>query len=195
MPSIRTFIAVPLNEGMTAALAGIQEELRVLDRHNAARWTRPESAHLTLKFLGDVNMNRVPAIGQALEDVARRHPQFGIQAHGVGCFPDCRRSRVIWVGLVESSGALQDLQADLEQRLEQLGFPREQRPFSPHLTLARIRKEASRGSVEALGQALEGLSRGEIAQMHVDHVALIKSDLRPQGPIYTELCVADLSAG
>jgi len=149
-----------------------------------------QDAHLTVKFLNDVPSERIEAIGRAMDATCAERQPFALELVGLGCFPDTRRPRVVWAGVRDETGALLALHRDLESALEALGYPREQRPFSPHLTLARVREGASRASVEALGQSVVAQQAGAervLAQMLVNGLTLFRSDLRPEGPLYTAL--------
>ncbi len=192
MSSIRAFVAIELSTRVLDALEEIQTRLRRSKGAEAGRWTRRESIHLTLKFLGQVPLERVEAICEALRVACERHQPFSLQLSGLGCFPNTHRPRVIWVGVRQESGELAALQREIESALERLGFPREKRPFAPHLTLARVHKQASRWEVVELGRAVTACQVGEMARMRVSEVHLIKSDLKPGGAIYTEMCVASL---
>ena len=197
MPSIRAFIAIESSREVLDLLARIQARLRTGPGGEAGRWVRPETAHLTVKFLGDVPSERISAIGKAMDATCAQHGPFMLQVAGLGCFPNTRRPRVVWVGVREETGALLKLQHELERALDALGFPREQRPFEPHLTLARVRESVSRVceavsrlDVEALGQSVAAQRESTnqiLAQMQVSELTLFKSDLRPEGPLYTPL--------
>jgi 2'-5' RNA ligase len=195
MPPIRAFIAIESSREVLDALVRLQARLRAGPGGEAGRWVRSEGAHLTVKFLGDVPEERVAAIGQCLDAVCARYSAFALQVAGLGCFPNTRRPRVVWAGVHEETGALAALQRELESALETLGFPREQRPYAPHLTLARVREGAASVAVEALGQSVvaqQDKSSQVLAQMQVSGLTLFRSDLRPEGPLYTTLHHATL---
>src|SRR5690242_10374153 len=130
---MRAFIAIDLPESVRAALAEVQHAVR--DAARDARWTRPEGTHLTLKFLGQISDAQVQVVVQALAKVERFEP-FPIEVKGFGFFPGEKRPRVFWAGL-EAPAALAELAARIERDLEKIGFAPENRPFAPHLTLAR----------------------------------------------------------
>jgi 2'-5' RNA ligase len=148
---------------------------------------RPASIHLTLKFLGDIAEAQVPAIHRALETAARMEAAFTLTVEGLGVFPDVRAPRVIWVGLTGEGPRLQALAAGVEATVAPLGFPTEARPFAPHLTLARV-KERGRD----VGRALAGSRLLEqphrVGVLPVTAIALMRSELKPSGSVYTELC-------
>lgn len=192
VPSIRTFVAVELPSDILDSLAEIQERLRRGPGGGAGRWVRQEGIHLTLKFLGEVPSEKLQAIYQTVVRVCAKHNAFTLRVGGLGCFPNVRRPRVVWVGVHEETGQLAALQKDIEHGLAGLGFPPEGRAFTPHLTLARVAEKASRQEVEALGKAVSEQDLKELAQMRVTEVSVMKSDLRPEGAFYTELFKARL---
>jgi 2'-5' RNA ligase len=194
MQTLRTFIAVKLDQELKAVLAGIQARLRGAVPPRAVRWVQPEGIHLTLKFLGDTPLDKVEQVKAALALAAGQVAAFTITVGGVGCFPDARRPRVVWVGVQEPSGSLARLWQAVESQVAPLGFPSEKRPFSPHLTLGRVQRYAS-SEVRDIGQAVAALAAemvGTQDAMAVSAVAYIKSDLRPTGAVYTTLADARL---
>jgi 2'-5' RNA ligase len=191
---IRSFIAIRLDEKTVAALRKAQSLLRNRPAGQAARWGRAEDIHLTLKFLGDVPADAIPEIAEALRVACAASAPFAVTLAGLGCFPNCRQPRVIWVGIKETT-ALRNLQSAVEEVMNDLGYAPEERAFSPHLTLARVERNAKPKEVAALGLEVERAGLGEIATVHVESVYLIRSDLRPAGPIYTELAEARLLGG
>ena len=192
MPSVRTFVAIELTPALLDALEGVQDRLRQGAGGEAGRWVRKEGIHLTLKFLGDVPEENLGGVYEAVVRACTGREPFTPAATGVGCFPNSRRPRVVWVGIRDDTGHLESLQRRVDDELSHLGFPKERRAFSPHLTLARVRRGATRRKVEALGRSVAKECIGELARMRVDAVSVIKSDLRPEGAIYTELFRASL---
>lgn len=193
MATVRAFIAVPLNDELLATLGRIAARLRQGPGGSAGRWVRPEGIHLTLKFLGDVPQERLPVIGATLDRVCRAHAPFVLRLAALGCFPNTRRPRVVWVGVEEETGRLERLQAAVERELAREGFPKEARRFTPHLTLARVHERAAREEVEALGGAVAAYALAETPTMVARAVHLIRSDLRPGGAVYTPLHEAALA--
>lgn len=147
------------------------------------KWVEPSNLHLTLKFLGPVHASRVPAVLEALTAVEALCP-FMVRLVGLGAFPRPRGARVLWVGVEEGARELGDLARVVEKALEPLGFVGEGRPFSPHLTIGRLRTPAYDAELEV---ALDRKSRVEVGRQHVHSVGLMESTLRPQGPVYTVL--------
>ena len=192
MEQVRTFIAIELDEAINAAIADLQGQLKAKVPRESVRWVKPEGIHLTLKFLGNVPANRVEEIERALTQACVGFPAFSVSVGGLGCFPNPRRPRVVWVGVQEESGTLARLQKAIEDGLEKLGFAPEGREFHAHLTLGRTQQRASSGDVRRLGQLVEEADIGQLGQMEARAVSLIKSDLRPTGAVYTQLAAVRL---
>ena len=157
MTTLRTFVAVELDEQLVDNLVDLQDRLRGQVAPRSIRWVRPEGIHLTLKFLGET-----------------------------------RRPRVIWVGLYEPTGTLSRLRDAVEFHVAPLGFPTENRPFQPHLTLGRVQRYASKSEVREVGEVIAASAIGTLDEMTVGRVSYIKSDLRPGGAVYTTLHEARL---
>jgi 2'-5' RNA ligase len=185
--TLRTFIAIELDQELQEKLADLQSRLRREVPSQAVRWVRPEGIHLTLKFLGDTNQEQVEQVKEALVWAAQEVSPFAFTVGGVGCFPNTRRPRVVWVGLHEPTGALRRLRDAVEAQVAPLGFPTEKRPFSPHLTLGRVHRHASPSEVRALGETIAASAVGNLHEMEAGEVCYIKSDLRPSGAVYTTL--------
>jgi 2'-5' RNA ligase len=163
-------------------LAGIQEALRHCLR--AVKWVEPENLHLTLKFLGEVPQEQIPAVQEALDRVARQHSPLEPEVSGLGAFPDSRRPRVVWAGVTEGREALIRLALHLNRELAHLGIAAEARPFAGHVTLGRIRQLQPAPLLERQMQACSGARFG---RRPVSEFCLVQSLLRPAGPVYTIL--------
>lgn len=184
MISIRLFVAVELPEKLRAEIAGLNS---YFSRANL-KPVRKENIHLTLKFLGEVKENRVEDVLQALEKPAGKIRPFSIQPGAPGAFPAPHRARVLWVGLAEVSEPLIDLQREVDQALTELGFEREKKPFSPHITFARLRKPADVSGV--LEKASRGFNYRD--KVNVESYTLFQSILHPDGPEYIVVKKFDL---
>jgi RNA 2',3'-cyclic 3'-phosphodiesterase len=138
---MRLFIAIDLPDTWRELLAKPQESIGWLG--HGVKWVDPKSTHLTLIFLGEVAPNLLDEIKVQATEACRDVPCFSMRMKGTGAFPDVKRPRVYWAG-IEAPETLLELQADLERRMEELGFEREQRKFHPHLTLARIKEPAGK---------------------------------------------------
>ncbi len=191
---LRTFIAVELDEPLRQALGRVQGKFKRQMAPRDVRWVEIENLHLTLKFLGDTPRSRLPEIQAALQAACAGHTPFEISFEGRGCFPNLRRPRVIWVAVRDQGQALARLQADVEKHVAALGWPTEERGFSPHLTLGRVARGVDRDAEEAIGQIVEKTVVEQIGVQRVTAVSLMQSDLRPSGPIYTRLLHVSLSA-
>ena len=174
---MRLFVAADVPRSQQSAVDTSLEPLR--RSLPQARWTSPASRHVTLKFLGWTEAELLPALRAKVAAVARVHRPATVTLDGLGAFPSPRRARVLWVGLIDPAGLLQRLASDLEAELEPVGFAREQRPFTPHLTLARF-KAAARLPVE-----MPELPPSE--PFEVDRVILYRSRLHPHGSRYEAL--------
>jgi 2'-5' RNA ligase len=192
MSTYRTFIAVELDDELRDNLGRLQDRLRGQLAPRSVRWVRPGGIHLTLKFLGDTPIAKLDAIQAAVARAAATVGPFSFTVGGLGCFPNTRRPRVVWVGLQEPSGTLARLWDAVEAHVAPLGFPTEKRPFRPHLTLGRVQRRASKSEVREIGQVVAASDIGTIDQMAVEVLSFIKSDLRPSGAVYTTLLEARL---
>lgn len=193
MDAIRTFIAIGLPPDLRTKLGNIVQQLQeqCLARggesaRKAVRWVLPDNIHLTLKFLGEVSEANMQALARLLKVEVLRYQPFSIQISGVGTFPNIRRPRVIWAGS-EAPPALAALQHSIEVETRALGYPTEERDFSPHLTLGRVSQNASPAEIAAISQAIAGMKIGPIGTVFVNQIQLIRSDLHPGGAVYTPL--------
>lgn len=157
------------------------------------RWVRTDILHLTLRFLGETSPAALAQVRQGAEDCASAWRSFDLVVQGLGCFPDNHRPRVIWAGAAEESGALETISRDLERIARLAGFPPESRPFSAHLTLGRIKDRLSPEGGKRLAN-LVGRGKSTVyGTVPVRAVELLKSDLRPTGPVYTPLATIALA--
>jgi len=184
---IRAFIAIELTAEFKEVLIQIGNELKARIPPRTVRWVKPAAMHLTLVFLGETAVAKLDAIERAMAAAAARTSPITLNATGMGCFPNTRRPRVVWVGIDEPSGHLEQLKKALDRELE---LEPEKRPFSPHLTLSRGHKRAGRGDIQQLGQVVESATLKDAGEMIAQQIHLIRSDLRPAGPIYTILASA-----
>lgn len=189
---IRSFIALDLFESTKESLLNVRRRLQKEIPADWVRWSRPASIHLTLKFLGDVAEKDMPGIKEALAQVALRHTPFKFVVAHLGCFPNLKRPRVVWVGVQETTGALVALQQDVEKSLQPLGFKAERRRYHPHLTLGRTRRGVVSAEKRRLGEIIDNTDIGEVNQVDVEGLKLMRSDLRPDGAVYTVLAEFEL---
>ena len=182
--SLRLFVAIELPGEVREALGRLQHELqrRGLEK---LRWVRPESIHLTLKFLGETQAEKVPAIQDALARAAGPGKPDQVTLGGLGMFGNRRSPRVLWIG-VQSVPEVFELYTRIADELSGQGFPREQRPFSPHLTLARVRPEVALEVRPAMVEAIDTVEAPH-STIPVREVSLMRSTLRPSGAVYERI--------
>ncbi len=156
------------------------------------RWVNADALHLTLKFLGEVPEERAGAVAQAADAVARSYAPFHLELRGLGAFPNVRNPRVVWVG-VHAPPELGRMAEDLEAAMAALGFPREARPFSPHLTLGRAERDARAGDFRRLGELAAKFDYA--TSLEAGSIDLMRSHLSPRGARYERLHAAPLGGG
>jgi len=194
---IRAFLAVELSQGLRSELATVQQELThrlepEMKRDRRIRWAQPASMHLTIKFLGDMDEQVVDPLQVAVKQAIESRLAVTVPLERLGAFPRPQSPRVLWVGPSENwergveAERVAEIHGAIEQACERLGFLRETKPFSPHLTLARIKVgERQVGVALARSGVLDRpLSLGSLA---VESVVLMKSELKPTGSVYTKL--------
>ena len=191
--TLRAFVAVNFSPELRRALAEAIAGLSRATPNRAVQWVKADNIHLTLKFLGDISANDVPKIAEALAASVNSVEPFQFTAAGLGCFPNLRKPRVVWAG-VEEDGArkLIALAEAVEAALNPLGYPPEERPFSPHITLGRVRRETPPPDAARTGQAVAAQPAVRYGIESVNAIHLMKSDLQPGGAVYTLLHKADL---
>lgn len=191
---LRLFISAHLTPDLLAAIGDVQAQLKRRMTGLPLTWTRPEGIHLTLKFLGDTDPARVESIVAGLRAAASSHRSFTLSVAGLGCFPNLRQPNVIWVGVQDPDGALRRLAASVDAATVRLGWDKETRPFTGHLTLARVKRDARNEERRIIGEQVgqfplpDPLGLLPIASLH-----LMASELNPGGSIYTELAAAPLA--
>lgn len=179
---MRLFIAIELPPEIKQGIAKVQEQLRTAGAN--AGWTRPEGIHLTLKFLGEVPEERVPEIMAALTVASQGTGKLNLEVSGAGAFPNGKNPRVLWLGVAGDVAKLTELQAAVENAMAGLGFEREERKFSPHLTLGRIKYPKPRDNWQ---QKIEGIRDVKLGGFEAVQISLMKSELKREGAVYTEI--------
>jgi len=177
---IRSFIAIEIPDFIRSQIADLQDEVRRLRAH--VSWVNSRNIHVTLKFLGDIQESLVPQIGDVLGEISSHTRPFEITIENLGFFPNARRPRVLWVG-VDDRQQLRTLFNEIENGLSHLGFTREKRGFTPHLTIGRVR---SPGGIEEVVARMQTLSF-QPGSFEAKEVVLIKSTLKPTGAVYNPL--------
>ena len=186
---IRCFVAVEIPEPIQASLKPVQTHLQS-HIHKGISWTKFGNFHLTLKFLGDVYPDAIDNISEAIQHVTDTHPPFSIAFGGIGAFPNLARPRVIWMGIKQGASTISRLAKAVNLELTDLGFTTDNR-FHPHLTLARLRTATD---LEPLKHILRKYDTIVGGSMRVNEIALMQSQLRRNGAIYTPLSVCHFSA-
>jgi 2'-5' RNA ligase len=188
--SLRLFVAVDLPGQVREALGRLQGDLR---RHDLSdlRWVRPQGIHLTLKFLGETPAGKVAVITEALAGAIGGRRSFRLALGEPGTFGSRRGPRVLWLDVIGDTEPLGELQAAVEEALAEAGFPPEERRFSPHLTLARVRQPAPPGMGERVARALRTVTPPR-AEFDVREVVLMRSTLQPGGAVYERLAAFSL---
>jgi 2'-5' RNA ligase len=186
MKEIRSFIAIELPHEIKLAIARLQNQLK-LGSMGQVKWVNPESTHLTLKFLGNIATSLTPKITIALEEACRGIQPFVLELGESGVFPNERRVRVVWVGLKGDVEKLGQLQKRIDTALAPLGFRAEGRPFTPHLTLARVHDQAKPDERQSLGQLVTNTVSKGGGNLIVDAIHLMRSQLTTEGPIYSRI--------
>jgi len=183
MSRTRTFIAVDPGDDIQGAAISLQEKLAKTGAE--VNWVTPESIHITLLFLGEVDDRELHSVCRAVKDVAATQAPFALRVAGVGAFPNARRPKVVWGGITDGADALTRLHAALETAMLELGCYRtEARGFTPHLTLGRVKAEA-----DGLTLAPELTKRmaWDGGRTMIDEVLVFSSELEREGPVYTIL--------
>jgi 2'-5' RNA ligase len=177
---MRAFIAIDLPEALHSALAEAQQNFR--SAASDARWTRSAGIHLTLKFLGEISDAQTKQVVEALTQIGPFEP-FSVEVKGFGFFPQAQRPRVFWAGVM-AEPALAELAAQVESRMEKIGFEREGRAFSPHLTLARFQVPRPQPNLES---AVAARVKSSIGSFYASEFFLFESKLSPQGSQYRKV--------
>ena len=191
MSLLRAFIAVELPPEIHKAIESETAPLRAALDSSLVRWVPTSNIHLTLKFLGGVSPANVELLTQMLSVEVNQYESFTIKFEGLGAFPNPRRPRVIWIGIQVPAG-FEALQHGIEAAAATLGYPAEKRPFSPHLTIGRVKQNAGPAGMQKIRNVLEEMKVGALGTVKANAVHLFKSDLKPTGAVYTRLFSAPL---
>jgi 2'-5' RNA ligase len=175
---LRAFIAIELPANIRNYLYQTGKNMAVNMSDRAVRWVAPENIHLTLRFLGDTAEDKLPLIAAGLDNISQNFQPFTLYLNELGCYPNRKRPRVIWVGLTGDLEVLNKLQSRIEQIIQTLGWPGEGRPFQAHLTIGRVKDQSQ-------ARNLDWVQQLEKKEIPVSAVNLIESQLRPSGPVYT----------
>lgn len=191
MSLLRVFIAIEIPHRIQSKILKNTSDLRSSLDHSLVKWVPESNLHLTLKFLGDTSRANVDILTRILSVEASRHSEFELQVGELGIFPNVQRPRVVWVG-IQAPDALASLQHGIEAATAKMGYPAEKRPFSPHLTIGRVKQKITATDQHKVRTAFQAAKLGMLGTTYVDAVHLYKSDLKPSGAIYTRLATAPL---
>lgn len=176
---MRTFIAIEIPKNIKNKLYNSFNKER--ERTEGVKWVEEKNLHITLKFMGEIEENKIPLISEVLEEVQDKFKTFEVYLKEAGAFPDLRFPRVLWVG-IHPEEKIKEIFDFVEKKLEKTGIPREKRNFHPHITVARVKK---RGKIN-----FEKKNFGD--DFKIKKIVLFKSELNPEGPVYTPLKEVEL---
>jgi RNA 2',3'-cyclic 3'-phosphodiesterase len=189
---IRSFIAIELSDELKSALIQLQTKLKTRG-YTFVKWVDAKGIHLTLKFLGNVPLSKVDAIAGAIAKASEKISPFQLITTELGVFPNLMRPNVFWLGVGGALDHLTALQQKIDNLLEPLGFTMEKRTFTPHLTLARIRENASLQDRQNFGTSIATMHMDSSYVINVYNVNLMRSQLLPGGAVYSPLKIVKLS--
>ena len=187
MPILRTFIAIELSDEIVEALAAVQQRLKREMAAKHVRWVAPGSIHLTLKFIGDLDSARAPNVAGVIRASVAGERACVLTVQSLGAFPNLQRPNVVWAGLAGPVEVATRIARRLEDGCAALGIAREDRPFSPHLTLGRVQRDATPDARRQIGDLVRRQPVGEIGRFPVDAIYLMRSELKPSGAVYSVL--------
>lgn len=183
---MRLFIAARINKEIEREVGEFLEQFHRLP--GRIKWVEPHNIHITLKFLGETNSNEVEPLKQAIARATAKTGAFEAHLQGCGVFPNMRAPRVFWIGINDPQKRLTTLAARVDSELTPLGFDPEQRAFSPHLTLGRVKDD---DNLEAVKTAFVKATFGPLL-LRVEKIHLVESQLKPSGPVYKDIAGFEL---
>jgi 2'-5' RNA ligase len=192
---MRTFVAIELPAKVRSQVMQVRQELQTLvaeaELKPTVRWPRIENIHLTLRFLGETDTRQREILGTALSQICNNYTPFELVLQGIGCFPNHQRPRTLWLGVDGDLPMLNCFQGEVEELAQAAGFRPERRPFSPHITVGRTNRGASRDELIQLGEVIRKAARELMsppeAGFVVHEIVYLRSDLHSSGAIYTPL--------
>ena len=184
--TVRSFLAIELAEDLVPKILDVQKEFKKTNAN--VKYVPSENMHFTLKFFGNVDLDMIEDISNAIRKVIVNYTSFELNIKDCGCFPNKKVIKVLWLGLEEGS-PIKELQKDLDKEFKKLGFKKE-RNFISHLTIGRVKSPKNKQEIRKTIEKLENI---EIGQMTVSKICLKKSTLTPQGPIYEDIKVFELN--
>lgn len=184
---MRLFIAFNLSGSIRKSLSTQITHLGKILGTTGVKWVNPRGIHLTLKFLGETQEQKIAQIQNSLGIISSRFSPFDIQIGNFGCFPHSRKPRVIWIGVQDMSGNLLKVHHEIEMEFRKIGFKAENRPFSGHLTLGRIKRNLDPSDRRTLISRIGEINIGDLGTETVEEICLIRSILKPTGAEYTQV--------
>lgn len=189
---MRTFIAVDFQTEILDKIEQIVSYLRTQTPVDVLKWVTKENLHLTLKFIGEISTEKISHVKALMAEALHTSTVFTIEVKGLGLYPNANKPRVIWLG-IENNLALVDIHKRLDHALAQAQIKPDTRAFSPHLTIARVRKNALPDQVRKIGETLSQFKISSLGISQIEHIRLYQSELNPQGPTYTPLMTIPLN--
>ncbi len=189
---VRSFIAIELPEDVKSGLYRLQDALKS-PHHKFVKWVAPEGIHITLKFLGNISLQKVSEIMRIMEQASRGVKPFYLEIAEMGAFPNLVQPRVLWLGVRGEVHKLVAWQQRIDENLAHLGFARESRPFTPHVTLARLQEGVPLQDRRDFGKLVMKTPVEVSYKMMVNRLALMKSQLMPSGAVYSRIAEVQLS--
>lgn len=181
---MRVFIAVELPQKLKEKVAKIQDKIKESDKVNRIKWVSPDSLHITLKFLGEIEKQRLKDVFEVVEKTSSNFCCFSVNIQGMGIFPESGTPRVLWVGIEEGACELFQIVQKLEKDLFERGFAREKKEWKPHITIGRVKQIINKQLIKNL---VGREKNTEGAKVKVEKISVMQSRLTPQGAIYTPL--------
>lgn len=177
---MRCFISIELEPSIKDSINDFVQQNNLKEYFSGTKWVKPDNLHITLAFLGEISVDEVSSIKRMLENIPPKHMPFPVELSGLGFFPSLKNPKVFWIGIKEQPELLK-LKQNIDKGLDELNISYDKKPFSPHLTIGRI-KTPLKIRPEIMG-ALDFKASFLVTEIH-----LMKSDLLPAGPIYSGVC-------
>ncbi|MFA5155843.1 MAG: RNA 2',3'-cyclic phosphodiesterase [Candidatus Omnitrophota bacterium] len=187
---MRAFIAIDMPKEVKTRLGRIEEQLKTSGAD--AKWVEPANIHITLKFLGEIDEKTKESAVAAIKDTAEENAAFSMQLSSAGAFPDIKYPRIVWVGADAGSAETVKIAKSLEERLEKIGIPKEDREFACHITIARVRSGRNRLKLTEGIEKISAELKNECLRLQAGKITLFKSSLSPKGPVYEAVYEASL---
>jgi 2'-5' RNA ligase len=186
MSLLRSFIAIDIPPSIQKPIQKQVDDLRNAIGNSSIRWVPARNIHITLKFLGDVSSAQVDNLTKIIRAQADSHPVFDLYIRRLGSFPSSKQARVLFIG-IQASAELEALQRGIESACARVGFESEARPFSPHLTIGRVRQGIAKTDQQKIFGILRDIKIDSLGTARVDSVHLYKSERQSNGAVYTKL--------